>query len=97
MLFFFNFTNFTNHDLLLSRLQKYGVENNELLWFTDYLSDRSQAVTVECCISSFASINIGVFQESVLGLLLFLIFVDDLSTCFGKTLINIHQEKNQLV
>ena len=35
-----------NHDFPLSKLQKYGVEDNELLWFTDYLSDRSQAVNV---------------------------------------------------
>ena len=59
-----------NHDLLLFKLQKYGVENNELLWFIDYLSDRSQAVTVDGCISSFTTINIGVPQ--VLGPLLFL-------------------------
>ena len=59
-----------NHDLLLLKLQKYGVENNELLWFTNYLSDRSQAVTVDGCLSSFTNINIGVPQGSVLGPLL---------------------------
>ena len=47
-----------NLDLLLLKLQKYGVENNELLWFTDYLSDRSQAVTVDGCISSFTIIHV---------------------------------------
>ena len=36
-----------NHDLLSPKLQTYGVEDNELLWFTDYLSDRSQAVNVD--------------------------------------------------
>ena len=51
-----------NHDLLLSKLQKYGVENNKMLWFTDYLSDRSQAVNVDGCIFSFLNINTGVPQ-----------------------------------
>ena len=57
----------SNHDLLLYKLQKYGVENNELLWFTDYLSDRSRAVTVDGFISSFTCINTAVPQGSVLG------------------------------
>ena len=50
-----------NHDL----------QDNELLWFTDYLYDRSQAVNVDGCISSFSNINTGVPQGSVLGPLLF--------------------------
>ena len=61
--------------LLLFKLQNYGVENNDLLWFTDFLSDRPQAGTVDACISSFTSFNIGVPQGSVLDPLLFLIFV----------------------
>ena len=46
-----------NHDLLLLKLQEYGVENSELLWFTDCLSDISQAVTVDGYLSSFTNIN----------------------------------------
>ena len=61
--------------LRLFKLQNYGVENNDLLWFTDFLSDRPQTGTVDACISSFTSFNIGVPQGSVLDPLLFLIFV----------------------
>ena len=51
-----------NHDLLLSKLKKYDVEDNKLLWLTDYLSDISQAVNVDGCISSFTNINTGAHQ-----------------------------------
>ena len=85
-----------NHDFLLLKLQKYSVENNELLWSTYFLSDRSQAVTVDGCISSFTTINIGVLQGSILGPLLFLIFVNGLPTCLRNTLINIYADDTAL-
>ena len=81
-----------DHELLLLKLQKYGVDNSELLWFNDYLSDRSQAVVADGVLSSFTRINVGVPQGSVLGPLLFLVFINDLPTCLGNTQINIYAD-----
>jgi hypothetical protein len=65
-----------DHDILLDKLKKYGVDGNELLWFKSYLSKRSQVVNINSSLSEFEHINIGVPQGSILGPLLFIIFVN---------------------
>ena len=48
------------------------------IWFRSYLSNRKQAVKIGQRISNFRTINCGVLQGSVLGLLLFLMYVNDI-------------------
>lgn len=50
-----------------------------LKWISDYLSDRTQRVVVKSCVSSSRSVNAGVPQGSVLGPLLFLVYVNDIA------------------
>ena len=65
-----------NHELLLEKLQTVYVDR---FWFEDYLSDRTQSVKIDNHISSKVSIEFGVPQGSILGPILFLIYVNDMS------------------
>ena len=65
------------HKRLLYKLHKAGIGGKLLSWFSDYLSNRYQRVVLPGAVSDLSSINAGVPQGSILGPLLFLVYIYD--------------------
>ncbi|XP_065673940.1 uncharacterized protein LOC136090891 [Hydra vulgaris] len=67
-----------NHKILIYKLHNYGVVHSNLKWLQCYLQNRKQGVPYDLTCSPFESINCGVPQGSILGPLLFLIYINDI-------------------
>ena len=78
-----------DHQILLTRLQQsFGIFGSALSWFRSYLSNRTQAITVNGLHSQQTTIHFGVPQGSVLGPVLFILYTQPLFDVVEKHTVN---------
>ena len=70
-----------DHNILISKLSAYGIRGTSIEWFKSYLSERNQKCFINGSLSSNRVLSCGIPQGTILGPLLFLLYINDLPNC----------------
>ena len=85
-----------DHQILLCKLESYGIRHKCLEWCKSYLSNRTQRVFVAGVTSTSLNITCGVPQGSILGPLLFLIYINDLPSVCNQLSVHLFADDTNL-
>ena len=75
-----------DHEILLTKMNRCGIQGKALVWFKSYLSNRTKRCSVNVCLSDFTTLKSGVPQGTILVPLLFLIYINDLPNCLSLSI-----------
>lgn len=81
-----------DHAILLQKLDHYGVRDTPQSWFKCYLSNRTQVSIINDTKSDLGHIRTGVPQGSILGPLLFIVYINDLPGCLSECVTNMYAD-----
>ena len=81
-----------DHDLLLSKIDKYHVTKTSQEWFKSYLNNRTQRCCINGSLSDALMLARGVPQGSILGPILFLLYINDLPTGISNSNVDIYAD-----
>ena len=85
-----------DHQILIKKLSQYGIQDDELNFFESYLENRKRCCSVNGKLSDRQKIEYGVPQGSILGPLLFIIYVNDLPLFVTNAQISMHADDTSL-
>ena len=77
-----------NHDILISKLNHFGVRGLFLDWFKSYFTNRQQKTLIKGILSDSLTVQYGVPQRSILGPLLFLLYISDLNNAKPHSMVH---------
>ena len=85
-----------DHDILISKLAKYGITGIENNWFKSYLTNRSRYCSIDGQVSDIMEIECGTPQGSYLGSLLFIIHLNDFEHCLEHSRANKYADDTEI-
>ena len=74
-----------DHTILLSKFSAYGIQENAFNWFRSYIENQTQICSVSGSLSKTCSLQSGIPQGTILGPLLFLLYINDLPNCLANS------------
>ena len=85
-----------DHSTLLSKFKAYGVRSNSAYWFKSYSNNRTQKCFVNGSLSDSQPLTCGISQGTILGLLLFILYINDLPNCLVNSHPRIYADDTRL-